>query len=801
MNDSITMRPPLWATFDRGLISHQAPIRNEIMVRSEKKSSPLVIAFSWMIVLIPLGWGVVQSVVKSLPLFQMPSSPDQIGRPGSRTRPVTPVCSEASSRSMATLFAVDGDLASLSPAGMGRVAETSGILIAKALLRGVSLGIGDMLARPTDASGGREDLRKESTPMVPLIVVCTGLLAAEPPAATVDWKAYRTAAAAAGRDAEAHVKLALWCERQGLEPERLKHLALAVLADPKNATARGLLGLVAYRGRWERPEAVAERVRSDAGLASALEEYHERREKAPSTAEAQWKLALWCEEHGLPTEAKAHLARVVQLEPGREAAWKRLGYRRFKGSWMTPAQIAGRVAEAEAQASADRRWRPLLARWTDWLDEPARRPEAEEELARVEDPRAVPSIWRVLARGGPARQRLAVQLLGQIEGASASRALAVLALAGQSAAVRTPAIETLARRDAREVIGPLIDQVRDLLTYQVKPVGGPGDPGVLLVEGEAYGVRRRYEVPPPPEIPLQPGDMIGFDENGLAIIIRPTGGARSGAPPRFLPPGSFMPRNASGGQRIEIGRNMLEAQKATFAAGGQMMGDVAAIEAYNDAVRRANQRVLNVLEPVAGLDLGARREAWKTWWADRQGYALDKPRAKPVFDEVAPAAFDPVYSQAHSACFVAGTPVKTLTGDRPIEALAVGDRVLTQNTRTGALDYRPIVSVHANPPAATLRLKVGGDPIVATPIHRFWKAGKGWVMARDLKPGDPIRTATGTARVTAIDEAGTQAVYNLTVVDDHDFFVGQAAALVHDYVLVEPITTPFDAAPTLGSGR
>ena len=40
------------------------------MVRPEKKSSPLVIAVSWMIVLIPLGWGVVQSVVKSLPLFQ-----------------------------------------------------------------------------------------------------------------------------------------------------------------------------------------------------------------------------------------------------------------------------------------------------------------------------------------------------------------------------------------------------------------------------------------------------------------------------------------------------------------------------------------------------------------------------------------------------------------------------------------------------------------------------------------------------------------------------------------------------------
>jgi hypothetical protein len=41
------------------------------MVRFEKKSSLLVIAVSWIVVLIPLGWGVVQSVVKSLPLFSV----------------------------------------------------------------------------------------------------------------------------------------------------------------------------------------------------------------------------------------------------------------------------------------------------------------------------------------------------------------------------------------------------------------------------------------------------------------------------------------------------------------------------------------------------------------------------------------------------------------------------------------------------------------------------------------------------------------------------------------------------------
>ena len=35
----------------------------------------------------------------------------------------------------------------------------------------------------------------------------------------------------------------------GLDAERLKHLVQAILADPKNATARGLMGLVAFGDR------------------------------------------------------------------------------------------------------------------------------------------------------------------------------------------------------------------------------------------------------------------------------------------------------------------------------------------------------------------------------------------------------------------------------------------------------------------------------------------------------------------------------------------------------------------------
>jgi hypothetical protein len=41
----------------------------------EKKTSPLALALAWIVVTIPLGWGVYQSVVKSLPLFQATPAP------------------------------------------------------------------------------------------------------------------------------------------------------------------------------------------------------------------------------------------------------------------------------------------------------------------------------------------------------------------------------------------------------------------------------------------------------------------------------------------------------------------------------------------------------------------------------------------------------------------------------------------------------------------------------------------------------------------------------------------------------
>jgi len=151
------------------------------------------------------------------------------------------------------------------------------------------------------------------------------------------------------------------------------------------------------------------------------------------------------------------------------------------------------------------------------------------------------------------------------------------------------------------------------------------------------------------------------------------------------------------------------------------------------------------------------------------------------------------------SCFGKGTPVATLTGLRPIETIRVGDQVLTQDGTSGALSYQPVVGVFHNPPNQTLRIKLGSDEVVATGIHRFWKAGHGWTMGRDLKPGDPIRTLNDVVSVTSVEGEQVQPVFNLKIAEGRSFFVGTSGVLVHDNSLVQPLSKPFDAAPSLAA--
>ena len=92
--------------------------------------------------------------------------------------------------------------------------------------------------------------------MVQIALVCAGLLVAQAggqPASAHDLKAYEALKAKAGKDPQAQVKLALWCEAHGLNSERLKHLAHAVLADASAVGGRSLRFAARHRDPRRRP--------------------------------------------------------------------------------------------------------------------------------------------------------------------------------------------------------------------------------------------------------------------------------------------------------------------------------------------------------------------------------------------------------------------------------------------------------------------------------------------------------------------------------------------------------------------
>jgi Pretoxin HINT domain/HEAT repeats len=684
--------------------------------------------------------------------------------------------------------------------------------------------------------------------MVCTVLMCCALLGAEQDGGAAssantqaDLSVYQAAKIKAGKTADAHVRLALWCEAHGLTAERVKHLSLAVLYDPSNALARGLMGLVAYQGKWGRPDVVGEKIQNDPARQAVIREYLEHRVKAAHKPDAQLKLAAWCEQNGLKEQALAHYTETIKLDPSRESAWKHLGYKKQGRRWVKPEEAAIEKAQAEHQKHADKQWKPRLQRLRDNLEsnDSSRRAKAQQELAEVTDSRAVPMIWAVFVSHNEQSQLSAIQMLGQIDSPEATSALAVLAVFNTRPIVRGLAASTLARRDPRDYVGRLISLVRKPFKYTVRPVNGPGSVGELFVEGERFNVRRLYELQGienparlqrfyPSSVPFDPFSMQNVlmasvasgamsyslipQVNNASAAAQAVGPNPGNAPAILnglvhnpanhgISPGNVLAFNtqAIAAQRdIQVARTLDMVRQANDNLQQRLASDLQMVEMTNSQINQINDSALPILKSATGQDLGVEPDAWKGWWTNEQGYAYQSslPEYKPTYtDFVSVPSLLPI----HGSCFVAGTLVQTADGPRAIESIQVGDRVLSQNTTTGLLAFQPAVGVHRNKPTPILRLAIGDESIVATGIHRFWKAGKGWTMARDLKAGDRLRMIGGVATIRSIESDQAQPVFNLDVAENRDFFVGTNGLLVHDFSFVQPVLEPFDREPDLAA--
>ena len=231
------------------------------------------------------------------------------------------------------------------------------------------------------------------------------------------------------------------------------------------------------------------------------------------------RLGLWCEKNGLKPEAMAHFTTALQLNPHDQATWRHLGYVQHHGRWMSHEQIAAEEHEVQAQHHADHHWGPLLRNGWPSCAIIGRRAEAEANLAKVYDPRAIPSIVRPFGESTPAGQKMVVRLLGQIDAPPSSRRLAVLAVYGGDPELRDAAARALKGREPRDFGEWIVNLIRTPMTYQVRPVGGPGTQGALLIDSPRFRILRTYDAPPAFRLTSSYRGYVGYDPNGLPVVM------------------------------------------------------------------------------------------------------------------------------------------------------------------------------------------------------------------------------------------------------------------------------------------
>lgn len=587
--------------------------------------------------------------------------------------------------------------------------------------------------------------------LCPILVV----LSATVPVALASKKAERI------RVAEELTKEALHREIYGLKSERDRLLAQAADLDGEYAPAKWHQGLVRYKDAWIKAEDLPKLL----GRQQRIADYRQVRERYPRTVQGQLALADWCADRGLRDQERAHLTRVVTLDPDNPVARGRLGFRRMGFDWVTEEEIQEAVIGYRGSQAALARWRPRIEDIRRNLRHRSqyRRANATERLLAINDPEAATAIEAVLWNESEEAAQLMVRALGAMPAHEVSLVLARQALLSPFARVRQNAARQLRTRD-------IDSYVPTLLSMMYTPVTS------------------RTDV---------------FRTNGGSLLFRHTF-AREGQNHReaMVLDSAFQRIALPGGDGR---RTMLQAMDD---AQGNALERNAGVVRQNLQTQAMNGRIAEALNIATEQELPADPEVWWQWWNEvnevfTQG---EKPlravrmaeqfvridRAEDLVPLVEPPAPRPIETFSpppprRSDCLAAGTMVWTDRGTVAIEQVQVGDLVLAQDPETGELAYKPVLRTTVRPRGPLVRVRtVDGQVFETSGGHLFWVAGEGWIRARELESGMELHGVGGAARVSQTEDGPEVETYNLIVADFHTYFVGEGKLLCHDNTVRRP---------------
>lgn len=249
-----------------------------------------------------------------------------------------------------------------------------------------------------------------------------------------------------------------------------------IVPDPKRP---GRLTVLTERGKtplsFEKPQVV-----QVIAEPSALDDYLARRDATTATAEGQYDLGLWCEQHKLTDLASLHYEEALKHDKSFAPAHRKLGHVkqgdlwlggdalreaqglvRHKGKWVTRDEKALReqeTATAAEQASWVKRIR--LLRDAVQYGAEVRRREAESQLLDIRDPAAVAPLVRVLGVDADPMRTLLARVLGLIPGPEAASALVARLLSEGDPEVRLAIMGELEARKGPEISRQLVRALR-----------------------------------------------------------------------------------------------------------------------------------------------------------------------------------------------------------------------------------------------------------------------------------------------------------------------------------------------------
>ena len=564
------------------------------------------------------------------------------------------------------------------------------------------------------------------------------------------------------------VKQALDNEVAGDGEGRRKLLEQAIALDPAYPPAHWHSGHLRGADSWiAAAEAMAKTADSE-----LTAQYTAKREEAAENAALELKLAQWCVKNDMPDRARLHFWGVLKNPKASESqvadAAAQLDLVSAGGMILTRRELKQAQEREKRIADAIEKYRPILAQLQPAIDGDfgVKHDTAAAKLAGLEDPAVIPAIETYVTDHREGFGEELVKLLAMFPQVEATQTLVRFAVLSPFLSVQQRATAELKKR-------PLHDYVPTLLAGLVAPIESQ-----YRVEFDGRGnIRYAQRL-------RQEGARANFDNQRLGTI-RPADVQDN----KTTVEPSARAKGILNGSVASAFLWNFGTELALMELAHRLEVDDLRAKAHNLNHQKQNRAILRTLAAATDQQIPEDVARWWQWWQDYNQLHYPKPTYQ--WNSVSQSAYVRSYGGVNTyqamSCFLAGTPVWTESGVRPIESIQPGDRVLSQDPDTGELSFKVVTGKTLRPPTEASKLTVNGEAITTTLGHPLWVTGKGWEMAKHVKEGDQLHGIGGIINVNAIEPLPNKVeAHNLVVDDFNTYFVGNCGMLVHDNTYRKP---------------